>query len=239
MTRPTLLIPITFPDPELYPVTENYVDALDGFDIVLLGYWEISGEDTEPAARRPKETAAEAVLYEIAAQFSHAGAATDIELHFGAGGTEKYEFQERILAERDPDGVLRADTLETWNNILVPLRDDRHGEEIVEILAAFDTDRIFVVELYHAATDPSAVEAAETMLGRVEDSLYDWGFSESDLEVTVEVIEDVSEGIAEKSRGHNVVVVGETAEATPENRVFGSISNYLVDKTETPILIVR
>lgn len=239
MTRPTLLIPITFPDPELYPVTENYVDALDGFDIVLLGYWEIASDDTEPAVRRPQQTAAEAVLYEVAAQFSHAGAATDIELHFGAGGTEKYELQERILAERDPDGVLRADTLETWNNILLPLRDDRHGEKIVEILTGFDTDGIYVVELYHAAADPGAVEAAETMLGRVEDSLYDCGFSESDLEVTVEVVEDVSEGIAEKSRGHNIVVVGETAEATPENRVFGSISNYLVDKTETPILIVR
>jgi nucleotide-binding universal stress UspA family protein len=239
VTPPSLLIPVTFPDPDIHPLTDVYIDALDGFDILLLGYWEHTEDTTSAEARSAHETDAKAVLYEIAARFSHAGAATDIKLHFGPGGAEKQALQERVIAETNPDGVLLADHLGSLNNILVPLRDERHIEKIVEFVSEFDTDNIFVVELYHAAQEEGAVESAETMLRRVEDRLLSRGFSESDLEVTVDVVENAEVGIGTKARSHNIVIMGETEQSNAGDHVFSSISDYLTDQTETPVLIVR
>lgn len=239
MSRPTLLIPITFPDPAIHPLTDINVDALDGFNIVLLGYWELPEHTTEAEARNAHETHAEAVLYEIAAAFSYAGASTDIQLHFGPAGPEKRELQTRIVEDADPDGVLLADQLTTLYNILVPLRDNRHKDTIVEFVSAFDTDRVFVVELYHAVPEHDAVETGMQMLETVKDDLLTRGFSESDLELTVEVVEDAKDGIAAKARSHNIVVMGETEERDADDRVFGSISDYIDEKTNTPVIIVR
>lgn len=239
MSRPTLLIPVTFPDPELYPLTDTYVDILDGFSILLVGYWELSGQTTAAEARRAHETDAEAILYEMAAEFSHAGAKTDIQLHFGDAGSEKRALQNRIVAEADPDGVLVAKQLSPLRNILVPLRDNRHKETIVRFISAFDSEGIFVVELYHAIADEAAVESPTAMLRTVQDSLLTQGFTESDLEITVEVVEDAKEGIAAKSQDHNIVVMGETEQSNADDRLFGPIGSHLVEQTGTPVIIVR
>lgn len=239
MSPPTLLIPITFPDPTIHPLTDINVDTLDGFNIVLLGYWEISGHATAEAARNAHETKAEAVLYEIAAAFSYAGASTDIQLHFGPGGPKKRDLQARIVEDADPDGVLLAAQLSTLRNVLVPLRDNRHKDSIVRFVSAFDSDSIFVVELYHAVREREAVEAGEKMLTTVKEELLTRGFSESDLELTVEVVNDAKTGIGRKAQSHNIVVLGETEELNADNRVFGSISDYLATQTNTPVIIVR
>lgn len=179
------------------------------------------------------------MLYEIAAQFSHARAATDIQLHFGQGAPETRERQERIVAGPDPDGVLLADQVSMVSNILVPLRDNRPRETIVDFVSAFATGGIFVVELYHATPEAAAVDAAETMLRTVEDDLLSRQFSESDLEITVDVVDDPTTDIAAKARHHNLVVMGETAQSNADDRVFGPVGTYLVEQTDTPVIIVR
>lgn len=215
------------------------VRVLEGFSIILLGYWVIPEDSTAEASREAHETEAEAVLYELAAQFSHGGVSTDVQLHFGDGGPEMQDLQASIVEKADPDGILRATELTSINNVLVPLRDDRHKDDLIEFVSAFDTDSIFVAELYHAVPEERAVKEGEEVLSEIKDGLLALEFTEDDLETTVEVVEDPLSGIAAKARAHNIVVVGETEEINEENRVFGPVSEYILDETNTSVIIVR
>jgi len=233
----TLLIPVVFPDPEIE--TDPNIEGLEGFDITLLGYWEIPGGTTPETAREMHETEAEAVLYEMAANLSRAGASTDIQLHFGPEGDGQEELQDRIVAETDPDGVLVPDNLTMLNNILVPLRDNRRQDKIVDFVSVFDHDMIFVIELSHAAADEAAVESATEMLEDVKATLLDRGFSEADIEITVEVTDDASASIVERARDHNLVVIGETEESAIPDRFLGPVYETIHEETDTPIAIIR
>lgn len=239
MTRPRLLLPITFPDPGIYPLEDVTVDSLNGFDVVLLGYWELSADETRETARAAHETEAEAVLYDIAAALSRAGASTDIELHFGESGPERVALQRYIVEEFDPDGVLLADRLPSLRNVLVPLRDDRHVDNITEFVSGLDAESLFVVELYHAVADDGDVAAGEAILDAVADRLLSRGFSETDLERTVAVTDDVASELAARARNHNIVVMGATEQQNDEERLFGSVSDHLSQRTDTPVLVVR
>lgn len=241
MTTPTLLVPVRFPDPGIYPLSDANLDSLDGFDVLLLGYWELADGETAEAARAAHETGAEAMLYEIAAAFSHAGASTDIRLEFGAGGPHQRALQESIVEEYDPDGVLLAETLPPVHNVLVPLRDDRHVDSVTEFVGAFGAESLFVVELYHACgeDEDDDVESGERMLDAVADRLLSRGFSESDVERSVERVDDVEPALLSKARNHNLVVIGETERRGDDDRVFGDIGERLADRTDTPVLVVR
>jgi hypothetical protein len=233
----TLLIPVVFPDPEIE--TDPTIEGLEGFDITLLGYWEIPGGTTPETAREMHETEAKAVLYEMAANLSRAGASTEIQLHFGPGGEGLEKLQDHIVAETDPDGVLIPDNLSMLNNILVPLRDNRRQDKIIDFVSVFDHDMIFVIELYHAAADDAAVEVASEMLEGVKETLLDRGFSEADIEITVEVTDDASAAIVERSRDHNLVVMGETEEGAIPERFLGPVYETIDEETDTPIAVIR
>ncbi|MFC6721277.1 universal stress protein [Halobacteriaceae bacterium SHR40] len=235
MSRQTVLLPVIFPDPALHPLSDSSITGLENFDIELFGYWKIPENTTPEVARESHETEAEAVLYEMAAAFSRAGASTEIELYFGPGDTDNRELQNRISDETDCDVVLIADNLTAFNNILVPMRDDRHERQIVDFVSLFDVADIFVLELYHATADERSVESAEQMLDSVEETLLDGQFTEADIETTVEVTDDAKSAIAEKARGHNIVVTGQPA----DGRLFSPVYEYIDDHTTTPIAVVR
>lgn len=239
MTTPTLLVPVTFPEPGIYPLADPDVQSLSGFDVELFGYWEIGADESTETARAAHETAAEAVLYELAAAFSRAGASTDIQLHFGESGPGRRELQRRIVEEYDPDGVLLAETLPPLRNVLVPLRDDRHVDSVTEFVSAFGPESLFVVELYHACGEDEDVESCEAMLDAVADRLLSNGFSEADVERTVERVDDVEAALLSKARNHNLVVIGETERRGDDDRVFGDIGERLADRADTPVLVVR
>lgn len=215
------------------------VAELHGFNVLLYGYWDISEGTTPEAAREAHEIEAEAILYELAAEFSHAGAATDIELHFGPVGADQRILQKRIIEDTDSNAILLADNLRSVTNVLVPLRDDRHAAQIIDFVSAFDTDSIFVIELYHVAADADAVESAERMLESVKDTLLDRGFSESNFELTVEVADNPRSAIVARARNYNIVVVGETEQDDFEDRLFGPTSQYIADESDTPVIVIR
>lgn len=236
MVNQTVLLPVIFPNPALHPLNDSSITGLENFDIELFGYWKIPENTDAERARESHETEAEAVLYEMAATFSRAGASTDIQLHFGPGGEDNRELQSRISEETDCDVVLIADDLTAFDNILVPMRDDQHKRQIVDFVSLFDVDDIFVLELYHATADEGDVESAEQMLDSVEETLLDGEFTEADIETTVEVTDDAKAAIAEKARGHNIVVTGQPAD---RDRLFSPVYEYVDERTTTPIAVVR
>ncbi|MEF8821170.1 MAG: hypothetical protein V5A52_02735 [Halovenus sp.] len=235
MPNQTVLLPVIFPDPALHPLDSSSITGLENFDIVLFGYWRIPEGTSAETARQSHETEAEAVLYDMAATFSRAGASTDIQLHFGPGSDDDRELQRRITEETDCDVVLIADDLTAFNNILVPMRDDRHKRQIVDFVSLFDVDDIFVLELYHVTADEDGVEAAEGMLDSVKETLLAGEFTEADVETTVDVADDANAAIAEKARAHNIVVTGQPA----GDRLYSPICEYVDEHTTTPIAVVR
>ncbi|WP_137285813.1 universal stress protein [Halorussus salinisoli] len=233
----SLLVPVVFPREE--SLTDANVQGLTGFDIVLFGYWK-TPEGTDPAVVREEHAVdAEAELYELAAQFSRAGASTDVQLHFGPDDEYLETLQNRIVADTDADAVVIPKRITMWNNVLVPLRDDRNADRIVEFLTAFDPETIFTLELFHVATDESDVDAAREMLGEVERMLLAHGFTESDLEVTVAVAEDPDAAIIERAGRHNVVVIGETEEQTDAKQFLGWTYERIAERTDVPVVVVR
>jgi nucleotide-binding universal stress UspA family protein len=215
------------------------LEVLNGFDVVLSGYWEIPGGTTAEQARDIHETDADAILYEMAAQLSHAGASTDIELTFGEGGEMEREYQNRLADEIDADAILLADHLPTLHNILVPLRDSRHQEEIVDFVSAFDTNGLFVLELYHVSPDDDAAESAVDMLESVEQTLLERGFTDADIESTVEVADDPKAAIAATAEAHHLVVIGETEQSGVDESLFGPVCRYIAEESSTPVAVVR
>ncbi|WP_435180596.1 universal stress protein [Halorussus sp. AFM4] len=237
MSRMSLLIPVIFPQEDA--LTDTNVQGLTGFDIVLFGYWK-TPEGADPAVvREEHEVEAQAELYELAAQFSRAGASTDVQLHFGPPGEHMTALESRIAEESDADAVVIPSRITLWNNILVPLRDERNAERIVEFLDAFDLETVFALELFHVAADESDVENAREMLAGVKQLLLDRGFTESDLEVTVEVAPDPEAAIIERASRHNVVVIGETEGLHRAEQFLGPTYERITERTDVPVVVVR
>jgi len=239
VSRPTLLVPVVSPEPDLYPMSDMHLDGLSGFDIVLSGYWEIPEQQPPQSARDAHQTEADAVLYETAAQFSRVGARTEIRLAFGPAGAAEQAHHNRMIAETGADGVLLADHLESLHNLVVPLRDVRHQDQIIDLVSAFDADSLFVLELYHVAASEEAVESATEMLREIEQTLLARGFSEADLELKVEVADDAKAAIAANARDHHLVVMGETEKPEAADRLFGPVCTYIAEESGTPIIVVQ
>lgn len=239
MSGPTLVLPVVFPEPALYPLDDTHLEGLNRFDIVLSGYWEVPDQATPAEARDANETAAHAVLYEMAAAFSHAGASTTIRLDFGPPGVAEREYQARVVEDTDAAGIMLADSLSSLLNILIPLRDSRHQGEIVAFVSTLNPESIFAVELYHVTPDEQAVPAAAEMLEGVEQTLLDRGFSEADIERTVEVSADANAAITARARDHHLVVMGETEDPDADDQLFGPVCQYIAGEAGTPTIVVQ
>ncbi|MXR19216.1 universal stress protein [Halobacterium bonnevillei] len=239
MSKPTLLVPVVFPEPDVYPLDSGNIVGLSGFDVVLFGYWELPEGMSRETARANKEAEAQEILYEMAAAFSRGGASTSVRLFFGQPGPEEAALQERIADETDADAVLLGAPITMWANVLVPLRDARHRAELVAFLAGLDTDSIFTLELYHVAAGPAAVEAGEAMLDSLRAELVEHDFPEDVVEVTVEVHDDAGEAIAERAQRHNLVVMGETEERPSEAEFLGPAYHTFADRADVPVVVLR
>jgi nucleotide-binding universal stress UspA family protein len=233
------VIPVVFPDPDLYPVSDANLEGLINFDIVLSGYWELEAGQSATDARDAHQTATEAVLYEMAAAFSHAGARTEVRLHFGPPGKPERDYQANIAQKTDAVGIMKATQFSSLLNILIPLRDIRHQDGIVEFVSQLNPDSIFITELYHIAPDEASIPAAREMLEGVEETLLARGFTEADVEVTVEVATDARAALADCARDHHLVVMGETERPDADDQLFGPVTQYLATETGTPIIVVR
>lgn len=237
MSRPTLLLPVVFPDPACYPVSDTFVEEFSGFDVVLFGYWEVPPETDIDAFRDQHQIEADAVLYELAAAFSHAGAQTEIELHFGSAGDD--ELRDEITQQTRADAIFVPKPFTSLGKVLAPIRDARNQPRLVEVVGALNENTVIDIELFHVCSDPSEEHDADEMLAEVRESLLDQGFPGLEVETTVEVNEDPGYAIAQRARRHDLVIMGATDEPDFEDKVFGPVYEYVADRSEDPILVVH
>lgn len=239
MSKPTLLLPVVFPDPEFSPVPRSLIEAFSGFDMVLFGYWEVPMEADVGEAREAHRIEADAVLYELAAEFSKAGAKTNIKLHFGPPGDEENQLRDRIAEQTHTDAILVPNPFTSLGRVLAPIRDARNQPELINVIGALNEQAVIDVELFHVCADESATGQAQEMLHGIRDELVGLGFPESEVETTVEVGGDPGFAISERARSHDLVIMGETSEPDFEDRVFGPVYEFVADRSEAPILVVR
>ena len=233
----SLLIPVILPHDGA--LVDANVQGLTGFDIVLFGYWPTPEWEDPMVVYTDRAVEAEAELYELAARFSRAGASTDIQLYVGPSRNRMTALQNLITEEANADAVVIPKQITLWNNVLVPLRDDRNVDQIVEFLNAFDQESMFALELFHVASEESEIKAAQEMLCGVEQSLLDRGFTASDLEITVEIATDPETEVIEQTTGYNVVMIGETEEQPASDRSLGSTYERIAERTDVPVAVVR
>lgn len=236
VTDQTLVVPIHFPEPEITPISDTTAETLAGFDVVLFGYW---ATEEEPAtARETNEPAAKGVLYEAAATLSRAGAVTDVRLDFGPE-SERPSRQEALAAEIDADGVLLPARLPALRELLVPVRDSRQRDAILDVVSAFDPDHLIEVHLYHATEEESAVSDKEAMLRELRSELVTRRFPEAVVTMDVEVTDDTLYSVGQQARNYEVTVVGGTEEHDAADRIFGPASEYVLAESDSPVLVVR
>ncbi|SEW13167.1 universal stress protein [Halobacterium jilantaiense] len=239
MSRTTLLVPVVFPEPDVYPLDDENIVGLSGFDVVLFGYWEVPEEADREAVRASREPDAQSVLYELAAAFSRGGASTSVQLFFGESGATEAKLQDRIADESDVDAVLMGGNITKWANVLVPLRDDRRRADLLTFLGGLNRHSMFTLELYHVAPDRAAADAGEAMLESVRADLVEAGFAEDVVDVTVDIGDNPSVAVAKRARRHNLVVMGETGESPSESAFLGGVYRRLADRVDVPVVVLR
>lgn len=234
-----LVIPVVFPDPEPYPHPSSMIESLSGFEVTLLGYYEVpSGSDTMEV-RRAHETDVMAVLYELAAGYAREGVHVDLQVHFGADGAEEREFRDRIVEESDADAVLMSNPVTKLTSVLVAVRNDRYLDSIVEVVGALDGDSVLDVEVLHVARDERRREAGEELTADVEDRLVHHGFPRAEIERTVEVDGNPGFHIGRRGRHHDLVVIGESDRTEIDHQIFGPTFEYVATETRHPVMVVR
>ncbi|MFB6359949.1 MAG: universal stress protein [Halobacteriales archaeon] len=239
MSRPTVLLPVLFPDPEFYPVSETLIEEFSGFDIVLFGHWEVPAEVGRDEARNRHRTEADAVLYEFAAEFSRAGARTDVQLHFGPPRDGGDELRDRIAEQTHADAILVPNPFSALGQVLVPIRDARNQPKLIEIVGTLNEQTVIDLELFHLCADESEKDEAQEMLETVREGLIERGFPELEVETIVEVGDDPAYAISERARAHDLVIMGETAQPDYKDQVFGPVYEFVADRSEDPIMVVR
>lgn len=239
MSRPSLLLPVVFPDPEVHPATSRFFEEFSGFDVTLFGYWEVEAESNIEAAREAHRIEAEAVLYELAAEFSKVGAPADMQLNFGRPGDEESELRDRIVEETHADAVFVPNPFTSLGRVLAPIRDDRNQQQLVEVVAALNEQTVISIELFHVCEDESMVSDAREMLSGIHERLTRRGFPGLEVETTVTVSDDPAYAISQRARSHDLIIMGETSQPDYEDEIFGPAYEHVADRSEDPILVVR
>ncbi|MFB6298331.1 MAG: universal stress protein [Salinirussus sp.] len=207
--------------------------------MTLFGYWEVEAESDIDAAREAHRIEAEAVLYELAAEFSKAGAPTDIQLDFGRPADEEREFRNRVVEETHADAIFVPNPFTSLGRVLAPIRDARNQQQLIEVVAALNEQTVIDIELFHVCEDESMVSEAREMLDGVHEQLTRQGFPELEVKTTVTVSDDPAYAISQRARSHDLIVMGETSKPDYEDQIFGPAYEYVAGRSEDPILVVR
>lgn len=232
MSSKTLLIPVRFPDPE--PLPTSFVGSFTSCRVILLGVYERPSKlDADDRQRRQVE--AYHTLYSLANQFVQSGDIAEVDLVMGQ---ELTDAPTRYAEEQDVDALLVPNPITSLSRILIPIRDETFAEPIAGFVGTLNEEHILHTTLLHVTEDESRVEESQEMLSRVREQLVDAGFPDVSIDIDVVVSEDPPHAISEASRGHDLIIMGET-EAPTFERVFGKTYNAVAEESDHPVVVVR
>lgn len=232
-TRPqTVVIPIEFPDPD--PLPPTFIDVTTSCRVILLGVYELPDE-VDDEGRHRREIEAKNTLYSLASNFVREGETAEVELVMGQ---ELADVPSAVAEERDADALLLPNPIVTLGRVLVPIRDRKFAEPVVEFVSTLEESGLIHTSLLHVAEDDDAVEGAEQFLSEVENSLVEAGYPSTGIDTEVVVSDDPSFAVSSAANGYDLIIMGETQD-TGYERVFGEMYESVAEQTNLPIIVVR
>jgi nucleotide-binding universal stress UspA family protein len=228
-----VLVPFELPDPE--PLSPVLVTDLAPMDVVVLGHYSLPEQTPPSAAREQFETGAQVTLDALAAPFEDAGSTVTTRLVFGR---DRQRTIDRVAVEEGCDAELDPAPTEAIERVLVPTRDAGNLERLTDFVRALVGESTKTVTLFHVLGPDESTEAAERMLANAREEITRLGLPAEMVETTVTDEQDPKQAIVERAGSYDVVVVGET-DATTVERIFGELPDRIVDRTGTPVLVVR
>lgn len=236
MDHPTVLVFVRFPDPT-FP-TRGFLNNLSYPDVRLVGSYRLDEDESAEAARAEHRDAFEATLREQAEQFEQRGIRTETDLVFTADpvGTRR-----RIAERDDVDAILTPGGADTLGTVLIASRHTKNADAKVScLLGVLDRDDLLSVDLIHVAdpNDAEAEAAGERVLREVRSVLVDEDVPPTKISQEVRTGEDVAFELSQAASDHDLLVMGET-EQDIGDKIFGPVSDYIVNERDVPVLVVR
>ena len=236
MEHPTVLVFVRFPDPT-FP-TPGFLNNLSYPDVKLVGSYRLDEDESAEAARAEHHDAFTAELQEQAEQFEQRGIRTEIDLVFSA---DPVETREKIAENDDVDAILTPGGADTLGKILIASRHTQNAEtKVSSLLNVVDRDDLISVDLIHVADpdDADAESEGERILNEVRSVLVDEDVPSTKIGREVRTGEDVAFELSQAARDYDLLVMGKT-EQDIGDRIFGPVSEYIVNGQDVPVLIVR
>jgi nucleotide-binding universal stress UspA family protein len=228
-----VLVPFELPDPE--PLSPVLVSDLASMDIVVLGHYALPEQTPPSMAREQFEDGAQVTLDALAEPFETAGSTVTTRLVFGR---DRARTIDRVAVEEGCDAELDPAPTEGIRRVLVPTRDAGNLERLTDFVRALVGESTETVTLFHVLAPDETPEEAERMLADARDEITRLGLPAEMVELDVGDDDDPKEAIVERAGAYDIVVVGET-DATTVELIFGELPDRIVNRTGTPVLVVR
>lgn len=239
ISDPTILLPVDASDHDSGEPSASLVELLSPHSVVVLGYYPVPDQSGTDQLRSQFGEQARKELDEIAERFSEAGAATESVLVFTKDRSETIG---RVAAEHDVDAVFAADKaterMRPLERILVPIRGDENLRQILGFLEALTEESDADVTFFNVAGSDEEVEPGELLVRGARDRLIEAGIDPDRIEWRQTRDDAPGSAIADVAGAFDLLVVGE-AEPSLRERIFGRVTDEVVESAPEPVLIVR
>ena len=228
-----ILVPIEMPNGEEF--TEGLIESLSSLKVVILGYYTVPDQTALEQAKEQFEEEFQDKMDNISKSFEEKDISFDKRLIFTHNFVNTIN---EVISEEGCDGTLINGLCGTVDDILVPVKDSKLIDELVDFVAMASLKKPQNIHLYHISKSESETEDADLMLEGVKSSLSKKDINEDVITSETEVSGDIVEGIISKSEDFDLVIMGETDPSIEE--IFkGKISEKVVKKTNKPVILVR
>lgn len=236
MEHPTVLVFVEFPDPE-FP-TAGFLESLAYPNAELVGFYHLDDDESVQEAQAEYEEAFTTELRKQAERFEQRGVRTEHDLIFNH---HRMEARQRIAEADAVEAILIPGETNTLGKILIASRHTKNAEEkVANLLNIVDRDELISVDLIHIADpdDPEGEAEGKRILKEVSSVLADEDIPPVQIHREVRTGSDVAFEMNKAARNYDLVVLGET-EQDVGDKVFGPVGEYIVERRDVPVLIVR
>lgn len=231
MEYQNLLVFLEFPKPTRPSL--GLLKALSYMDITLVGFHPVPDGDELGTDR---ETEIESMLEEIATEFEERG--IRVEQHVTTGES-LIETRNEWASRDEIDGVLIPGGEGTLGRVLVGVRDTRNIEKMADFVDYIDQERIVHINLLHVAPESEETDTGREVLEAMKSELTDRGVNPAAIHLQIRVSDDPVYELVTAARSYDLTVLGKTQEPGFEQRVFGPLSNRLVERANAAVLTIN
>lgn len=227
-----VLIPIDLQNTE--EISDTVVEILSGFEVVLLGVYEVPYQTAPTQAREHDDGRAEESLSKIGSRFEHAGATVNSVVQFTH---HREKTIEEIRRERECDVILLPDNIGRMEEVLVPIRGTVNIDRITDFVSALAKNDLRKITLFHVAESESKRFYGRGALEYVSSELVESGISRDVIHIQTAVDTNVVDSISEYAKDYDAIVMGGTKHSLTE-RIFGRIPNRIGRNAGCPVFVI-